>query len=100
MPPPHEPAEVVHEALIRHWPRLVDWINRDRAFQSWLRQIRPNIELWSADPFDDGPLLRGGMLAQARDWLANRSDDLSSLERSYMDASLALQRRAEDEREM
>jgi len=25
-----ETAEVAHEALIRHWPRLVDWIDRDR----------------------------------------------------------------------
>jgi hypothetical protein len=94
-----ETAELVHEALIRHWPKLVDWIERDRAFQSWLRQIRSNVELWSADPCDDGPLLRGGMLAQARDWLARRRDDLSAAEQGYIEASLALQRRAEEERE-
>src|SRR5881394_3531706 len=58
-------VEVAHEALIRHWPKLVDWINRDRAFQSCLRQIEAGIELWSANPDDEGPLLRGGMLAQA-----------------------------------
>jgi hypothetical protein len=40
-----ETVEVVHEALIRHWPRLADWINQDRAFQSWLRQIRSNVVL-------------------------------------------------------
>ena len=85
--------------MIRHWPKLVDWIERDRAFQSWLRQIRSNVELWSADPCDDGPLLRGGMLAQARDWLARRRDDLSAAEQGYIEASLALQRRAEEERE-
>jgi hypothetical protein len=28
-----ETVEVVHEALIRSWPRLVGWINNDRAFQ-------------------------------------------------------------------
>src|SRR6516162_8964194 len=82
-----ETAEVVHEALIRHWPRLVDWIDRDRGFQSWLRQITANVELWSADPSDDGPLLRSGMLAQARDWLARRRDDLSATEQSYIEAS-------------
>jgi WD40 repeat protein len=94
-----ETAEVVHEALIRHWPKLVSWIDRDRAFQSWLRQIRSNVELWSAEPSDDGPLLRGGMLAQSRDWLARRRDDLSPAEQGYIEASLALQRRAEEERE-
>ena len=94
-----ETAEVVHEALIRHWPKLVDWIGRDRAFQSWLRQIKSNVELWSADSSDDGPLLRGGMLAQAKEWLASRRDDLNAAEQAYIEASLALQQRAEEERE-
>ena len=67
----------MHEALIRNWPTLASWINRDRAFLSWLRQIKPNSELWLADPADDGPLLRGGMLAQASDWFTRRFDDLS-----------------------
>ncbi len=94
-----ETAEVVHEALIRHWPKLVDWINRDRAFQSWLRQIAAGVELWSANPNDEGPLLRGGMLAQAREWLAGRRDDLSQKERDYIEASVALRQRAEAEKE-
>jgi WD40 repeat protein len=94
-----ETAEVAHEALIRHWPKLVEWINRDRAFQSWLRQIKSNIELWSADPTDEGPLLRGGMLAQGRDWLNRRRDDLSPAEQGYIEASLALRQRAEAEKE-
>ena len=97
--PSRETAEVVHEALIRHWPRLVDWIERDRAFLSWLRQIKFNVELWSTNPSDDGPLLRGGMLAQARDWIAQHRDDLSPAERGYIEASLALQRRGEEEEE-
>ena len=38
--PGQETAEVVHEALIRNWPALVDWVNRDRAFISWRNQLR------------------------------------------------------------
>ena len=94
-----ETVEVVHEALIRHWPKLVGWINRDRAFQSWLRQIKPNVELWSADPTDEGPLLRGGMLAQGTDWLSRRREDLSPTEQSYIEASLTLSQRAKKEKE-
>ena len=95
----HGTAEVAHEALIRHWPKLVEWIDRDRTFQSWLRQIRSNVELWSADPSDEGPLLRGGMLAQAREWLMRRRGDLSQGELGFIEASLSLQRREEEERE-
>jgi WD40 repeat protein len=90
-----ETAEVVHEALIRHWPRLVDWIDRDRGFQSWLRGIRPNLELWQAHMDDEGPLLRGGMLAQAAEWVARRGDDLAPDERRYVEACLALHEREE-----
>jgi energy-coupling factor transporter ATP-binding protein EcfA2 len=97
--PTHETAEVVHEALIRNWPTLTGWINRDRAFLSWLRQIKSNIELWLADPSDEGPLLRGGMLAQATDWLARRRDELSTEERGYIEASIALHQRAEAEKD-
>src|SRR5262249_13458617 len=38
-----ETAEVVHESLIRHWPRQLEWINRDRDFLSWQRHIKPNV---------------------------------------------------------
>src|SRR3954451_5438602 len=53
-----------------------------------LRQIRSNVELWSADPSDDGPLLRGGMLAQARDWLPRRRRDPSPAGVGYVEAGL------------
>jgi hypothetical protein len=89
----------VHEALIRHWPRLVDWINRDRAFQSWLRQIKSNIELWLGNREDEGPLLRSGMLAQATEWVAKRCDDLSQKERDFIEASIALRQKIEAEKE-
>jgi WD40 repeat protein len=94
-----ETAELVHEALIRNWPKLVDWVNRDRAFLSWLRQIKANMDLWSTDPSDEGALLRGSMLAQAEDWIDRRGEDLSLVERSFIEASIALRRRAELEKE-
>ena len=97
--PGRETVEVAHEALIRHWPRLMDWIDRDRAFLAWLNQIKPNVELWSAVPSDEAPLLRGGMLAQATDWLAKRGEDLSGAERGYIEASDALRQHAEAQKE-
>jgi WD40 repeat protein len=84
--PDHETAEVVHEALIRNWPTLIDWINRDRAFQLWLRQLRPRVEEWLKSPSDEGAFLRGGALAQAEEFLARRGDELSDEEKAYIDA--------------
>jgi CHASE2 domain-containing sensor protein len=97
--PSHETAEVVHEALIRNWPTMAGWIDRDRAFLSWLRQIKSHVELWSANPSDDGPLLRGGLLPQASDWFTRRGDDLSPAERAYIEASLKLRQGEEAARQ-
>jgi tetratricopeptide (TPR) repeat protein len=87
--PEHETAELIHEALIRHWPTLADWINRDRAFQSWLRQLAPRVNEWRENPGDPGTLLRGGALAVAEDWLQRRREEVSDEERAYIAASVA-----------
>src|SRR5262249_60500775 len=63
--PDRETVEVGHEALIRHWPLLGEWVNRDRAFQSWLRQLKPRVDDLGAQPGDQGTLTRGGPLASA-----------------------------------
>jgi ABC-type oligopeptide transport system ATPase subunit len=97
--PSSETAEVAHEALIRRWPALVAWINQDRAFQSWLRQIKPNVDRWTVDHRDEGPLLRGGMLAQAEEWLANRRTDFNLREQSFIEASVALRDQEREEKE-
>jgi hypothetical protein len=78
----------VHEALIRNWPTLVDWVKHDRAFQSWLRQLKPRVEDWRAHPADEGTLLRGGPLAVAEDWVTRRGDELSEKEKAFITASL------------
>lgn len=99
--PGHESAEVIHEALIRNWPTLVDWVSRDRAFQSYVRQLKARVEEWQAHPQDEGALLRGAALAAAEDWLGKRREDFSAEEVSFIDASLAARnaRRAKEEEE-
>jgi hypothetical protein len=90
--PGRETAEVVHEALIRNWPVLVEWVNRDREFRSWLLQLRPRVEEWRKSPTDEGTLLRGGPLVVADDWLARRRDEFSGEERTFVAASIKVPR--------
>ena len=70
--PGQETAEVVHEALIRNWPALADWVNRDRGFQTWLRGLKPRVDEWRANPSDPGTILRGGPLVAAEKWIAQQ----------------------------
>ena len=95
-----ETAEVVHEALIRNWPELVNWVSRDRAFISWRSQLKPRLDEWRANPSDPGTLLRGGPLVVAEDWFARRGDDLNQEEKGFITACAssrdAEKRRAEE----
>ncbi len=87
--PGQETAEVVHEALFRNWPALVEWVSRDRAFQSWLRQLKPRVDEWRANPADEGALLRGGQLALAEDWVARRGGEVNDEEKAFVAASVS-----------
>src|SRR5262249_8403658 len=88
--PDRETVEVVHEALIHHWPLLVEWVNRDRAFQLWLRPVKPRVDEWRHQPGEQGTLLRGGPLAIAEALLNQRGAELSKEERTFIEASIAL----------
>lgn len=89
----HDTAEVVHEALIRNWPTLIEWISRDRAFQSWLRQLRARLVDWRMDSEGEDALLRGGPLIIAEDWLSRRREELNDDERIYIEESISLRSR-------
>ncbi len=93
----NETIEVSHEALIRRWGRLREWINADRDFRRWQDRLRANLGAWQATQHDKGALLRGALLAEAQDWLAKRKVDLSSQERDFILASDLAERQREQE---
>ncbi|CAM5673494.1 hypothetical protein SAVIM338S_07098 [Streptomyces avidinii] len=64
-------AELIHDALIRDWGTLRDWVNQDRRFQVWLDRVRPRAALRAADD-DPGDLLGGTALAEALEWSQQR----------------------------
>ncbi|MBE0696261.1 MAG: hypothetical protein IH586_05000, partial [Anaerolineaceae bacterium] len=86
-----ETAEVVHEALIRKWGQFQAWMESDRAFRAWQEQLRTHVRGWQASSQDEGALLHGIPLGVAQTWLGERGDQVSPVEREYIDASLALQ---------
>jgi hypothetical protein len=93
-----ETVEVVHEALIRGWAQLREWMNADRAFRTWQERLRTALRQWQATE-DEGTLLRGAPLAEAESWLAERAVALSQAELAFIQASTALRERRAAERE-
>ncbi|MBD2538185.1 CHAT domain-containing protein [Coleofasciculus sp. FACHB-SPT36] len=87
-----ETVEIVHEALIREWQRLRQWLEDNRSFRTWQERLRIALRQWDSQQ-DEGVLWRGAPLLEAQHWYAERSADLSSTEQTFIQASLALQAR-------
>ncbi|MEH2219293.1 MAG: hypothetical protein V7K72_19650 [Nostoc sp.] len=71
-----ETVEVVHEALIRNWEELREWMNTNRVFRAWQDRLRAVKKQWEATNKDSGSLLRGAALAVAEEKLKERPEDL------------------------
>jgi WD40 repeat protein len=86
---PGQPAVValVHEALIHGWRRLREWLEADRDFLVWRERLSDQVAEWKDAAGDPGRLLRGTALEEAEQYVAERSDDLTRLERDFVAAS-------------
>ncbi|OIP71499.1 MAG: hypothetical protein AUK43_06010 [Oscillatoriales cyanobacterium CG2_30_40_61] len=83
-----ETVEVVHEALIRNWGQLREWMSTDREFRTWQEKLRGEMRQWQEMRKDRGTLLRGAPLLEAEKWLQKRSDQLSLEEREFIKQSI------------
>jgi WD40 repeat protein len=85
--------EIAHEALLREWPRLRGWIERNREGLRIQRTLREAAREWDRVKRDDGALLRGPRLDEAVEWRDTRSPPLTELERTFLTASETARRR-------
>ena len=88
-----EVVDVSHEALVRGWPRLRAWIDADRQDLVVHRRLTDATAEWARLEHDDSALYRGARLAAAHEWATDHADDLSRLERDFLTASHAADRR-------
>ncbi|MBP5974326.1 CHAT domain-containing protein [Brasilonema sp. CT11] len=94
-------VEVVHEALIREWPTLREWMKKDRLFRAWQERLRVIIREWEETKRDLGVLLRGVPLGEAEEKLKERREELSPSEQNFIQLSIELRdrdRQLEEER--
>ena len=82
-----ESAEVAHEALIREWQRLQDWLTEDRDGLRLHRHLTNSVHEWEARGHDPADLYRGARLVQIQEWASNNERKLNSAERAYLRAS-------------
>jgi hypothetical protein len=77
-------VEVAHEALVRNWPRLVEWLDQAREQLRERLHLTEAAEQWDKLGRDSSALLRGALLEEALQY-----PDLNDLEREYVQASQA-----------
>jgi WD40 repeat protein/energy-coupling factor transporter ATP-binding protein EcfA2 len=95
-----EEVEVAHEALIRYWQRLRDWLDEDRDMLRLRQKIGQDAREWEAGRRQDELLPRwNAQLEEAVVLSRQPRFVLSELEREYLDACVALRDREEAEKE-
>ena len=88
-------AEVSHEALIREWSMLREWLAQNREELQLGRRLIQAAQEWDDLKRDQGALLQGARLAQGREWLL-RHAAAPALLREFVEASVAARAEAEE----
>ena len=94
-------VEVAHEALIREWPALRNWLDEDRESLRLHRHLTDSALAWEEMNRDPGELYRGARLAQALEWagMVENAAMLNEGERAFLKASRALEEQKQAQRE-
>lgn len=100
----HDPAtrtpvvEVAHEALLREWRLLRDWLDASRSDIRQQRLLAAAALEWQKANGDKSYLLTGARLAQVEAWGSQTNITLTRGERDYLQASIA-EHRSQTEKE-
>ncbi|MFI9815832.1 caspase, EACC1-associated type [Saccharothrix variisporea] len=80
---------IAHEALLRAWPRLRDWIAADRAGLLVRQQLAESARNWQRHDRDPELLYRGNRLAEVSAWQGERQqrDPVGEVEADFLAAS-------------
>lgn len=96
-------VDVAHEALIRNWAQLRQWVDENRVAMRQQRSIEEDAKEWEdkGKPVDPGLLLQKAKLATAEDYLEKHGDweSSESLVREFIQASQKLRDRQLQEEE-
>jgi WD40 repeat protein/class 3 adenylate cyclase len=92
-------AEVAHEALIREWPTLREWLNQDREGLQLHRHLTEATHEWEVLDREISALYRGSRLAQANEWTAINPLAMNLQEKTFLEASNRQSFLEEQERE-
>jgi DNA-binding SARP family transcriptional activator/WD40 repeat protein len=77
-------VELVHEALLDHWPRLRTWLDERSAVAELADWLGSAARSWESGGREKSDLVRGPRLQAALDWQAANVDDVAPLEHEFI----------------
>jgi WD40 repeat protein len=86
-------VEITHEALLRAWPRLGGWIDRDRAGMLARQRLEEDALVWDTEGRDTSLLYRGARLEAGQQSAADPGE-VSPVAREFLAVSTRYRRRA------
>jgi WD40 repeat protein len=91
-------VEVAHEALIRGWRRLREWVDTERSGLRIQRRLTESAQEWASAPAEkkDDYLDSGARLATALEWAEVHREELSAIEAAFLSASQEGERRRKE----
>ncbi len=90
-------VEVAHEALIREWKLLRQWLDEGRSDVRLQRMLSAAAVDWQNAKREPSFLLRGGRLVQFEEWIQRSTIALTKQDREYLEASMVERDRFEAE---
>jgi WD40 repeat protein len=88
-------VEITHEALLRRWPRLREWIDEDRSGLLVRQELEDAAATWAREGRDAAGLYGGVRLASAQGWATDPGHlrELTQAGREFLAASQRRRRR-------
>lgn len=93
-----ETVEIVHEALIREWITLREWIENNREFRIWQERLKQELRDWENSNRNPDALLQGTRLAIATDWYKQHREQLTLSQQNFITTSIT-QRKQEQQKQ-
>lgn len=81
-------VEIAHEALIRRWQRLQEWLNANRDALRTQARLGVATQQWLENNMDESFLATGARLASFRELLENDITSLNTSEQAYLQTSI------------
>ncbi len=92
-------VDISHEALIRDWSRLREWIEQDHKALRIHRRLTEASGEWEKNDRDESYLYRGAQLIEAEKWRETHVGDLNESEHVFLQISLAERKQEEQKQE-